>query len=75
MGCAHCRGTGFKGRRAVAEVLRFDDDLREMIVQREPVRRIKEVARSKGTRLMREVGLDLVREGQTSLQELNRVVG
>jgi general secretion pathway protein E len=45
-----------------------------MIVTREPVRRIKEVACQKGTRLMREVGLDLVRQGETSLQELNRVV-
>jgi general secretion pathway protein E len=73
-GCAHCRGTGFKGRKAVAEVLVLDDELREMIVTREPVRRIKEVACQKGTRLMREVGLDLVRQGETSLQELNRVV-
>ena len=73
-GCAHCRGTGFKGRKAVAEVLILDDELREMIVTREPVRRIKEVACRKGTRLMREVGLDLVRHGETSLQELNRVV-
>lgn len=73
-GCAHCRGTGFKGRKAVAEVLVLDDELREMIVSREPVRRIKEAAARKGTRLMREVGLDLVRRGETSLQELNRVV-
>jgi len=73
-GCAQCRGTGFKGRKAVAEVLILDDELREMIVTREPVRRIKEVACRKGTRLMREVGLDLVRDGETSLQELNRVV-
>jgi general secretion pathway protein E len=73
-GCAHCRGTGFKGRKAVAEVLVLDDELREMIVTREPVRRIKEAACRKGTRLMREVGLDLVRHGETSLQELNRVV-
>ncbi len=73
-GCAVCRGTGFKGRKAVAEVLVLDDELREMIVTREPVRRIKEVACRKGTRLMRDVGLDLVRQGETSLQELNRVV-
>ena len=73
-GCAHCRGTGFKGRKAVAEVLVLDDELREMIVSREPVRRIKEAAARNGTRLMREVGLDLVRRGETSLQELNRVV-
>jgi len=73
-GCGQCRGTGFKGRKAVAEVLILDDELREMIVTREPVRRIKEAAYRKGTRLLREVGLDLVRRGETTLQELNRVV-
>ncbi|RJP72651.1 MAG: type II/IV secretion system protein [Comamonadaceae bacterium] len=73
-GCASCRGTGFKGRKAVAEVLLLDDELREMIVTREPVRRIKEVAHRKGTRVLRDVGLDLVRQGETTLQELNRVV-
>jgi general secretion pathway protein E len=73
-GCAHCRGTGFKGRKAVAEVLILDDELREMIVAREPVRRVKEAAYRKGTRLLRDVGLDLVRNGETTLQELNRVV-
>ncbi len=74
IGCAHCRGTGFKGRKAVAEVLILDDVLREMIVTREPVRRIKEEAIRKGTRLLRDAGLDMVRRGETTLQELNRVV-
>jgi general secretion pathway protein E len=73
-GCAHCRGTGFKGRRAIAEVLMLDDVLREMISAREPVRQIKEVAQKNGTRLLREAGLDLVRRGETSLAELDRVV-
>jgi general secretion pathway protein E len=73
-GCSHCRGTGFKGRKAIAELLVLDDELRELIVAREPVRRIKEKAFAKGTRLLRSVGLDLVRAGETTLQELNRVV-
>ncbi|MDM7948591.1 MAG: GspE/PulE family protein [Hydrogenophaga sp.] len=73
-GCASCRGTGFKGRKAIAELLLLDDELRELIVAREPVRRIKEKAYQKGTRLLRDVGLDLVRAGETTLQELNRVV-
>jgi len=73
-GCAHCRGTGFKGRKAVAEVLVLDDELREMIVAREPVRRIKEAAHRKGTRVLRDTGLDMVRRGETTLGELNRVV-
>jgi general secretion pathway protein E len=73
-GCASCRGTGFKGRKAVAEVLLLDDELREMIVTKEPVRRVKEAAYRKGTRVLRDVGMDLVRRGETTLQELNRVV-
>jgi general secretion pathway protein E len=73
-GCAHCRGTGFKGRKAVAELLLLDDEIRELIVTQEPVRRVKEAAYRKGTRILREVGLDLVRRGETTLKELNRVV-
>lgn len=73
-GCGICRGTGYKGRTAVAEVLPLDDALREMIVGREPVRRVKEAARAAGMRQLREMALDLVREGRTSLEEVNRVV-
>jgi general secretion pathway protein E len=73
-GCGACRGTGYKGRKAVAEVLLLDDTLREMIVGRESISRIKEAARAAGTRLLREVALDLVRNGETSLEEVNRVV-
>ncbi len=73
-GCGACRGTGYKGRKAVAEVLLLDDALREMIVGHEPVRRIKDAARAAGTRLLREVALDLVQRGETSLEEANRVV-
>ncbi|HTY04292.1 MAG TPA: GspE/PulE family protein [Rhodocyclaceae bacterium] len=73
-GCGQCRGTGYKGRRAVAEILLLDDMLREMIVGREPIRRIKEAAQAAGTRVLREVALDVLRNGETSLEELNRVV-
>lgn len=72
-GCGHCRGTGFKGRRAIAEILQMNDEIRELIVGREPIRRIKDAARRNGTRLLREAALDLVRNGETSLQEINRV--
>ncbi|MEW6514308.1 MAG: GspE/PulE family protein [Pseudomonadota bacterium] len=73
-GCGVCRGTGYKGRTAAAEILPLDDVLREMIVGREPVRRVKETARAAGMRQLREMALDLVREGKTSLEEVNRVV-
>ncbi len=73
-GCAFCRGTGFRGRRAIAEVLVLDDELREMIVGKESARRIKEFALARGTRLLRDVGMDLVLRGETSYEELCRVV-
>jgi general secretion pathway protein E len=72
-GCAQCRDTGYKGRRAIAEVLRLTDEIREMIVARAPIRSLKEQARSEGTRFLRDVALDLVRAGHTTLQEVNRV--
>ena len=68
-----CRGTGFKGRKAVAELLSLNDEIRELIVAREPIRRVKEAARRNGTRYLREAALDLVRSGETTLQEINRV--
>lgn len=73
VGCGDCRGTGYKGRRAIAEFLLLDDELREMIVQRQPVRQIKEAARSKGTRSLLEAALDMVCEGATTLEEVRRV--
>lgn len=73
VGCGHCRGTGYKGRKAIAEILQLNDEIRELIISREPIRRIKESAKENGTRLLREAALELVRDGITSLQEVNRV--
>jgi len=72
-GCGDCRGTGYKGRRAVAEVLCLDDELREMIVAREPIRRVKELAYRKGTRTLTDAALQLALEGETTLEEVRRV--
>ena len=72
-GCTHCRNTGFKGRRAIAEVLRLTDEIREMIVARASIRALKDQARQDGMRFLRDVALDLVKEGHTTLQEVNRV--
>ncbi len=72
-GCGHCRGTGYRGRTAIAELLHLDDELRQMIVERQPIARIKAHACSRGLRLLRESALELVREGRTTLEEINRV--
>jgi len=72
-GCGQCRGSGFRGRCAIAEMLVLNDELREMIAGREPIRRIKDAARRNGTRLLRDSAIELVRTGATSLEEINRV--
>jgi general secretion pathway protein E len=72
-GCGDCRGTGYRGRRAIAEILRLDEDIRDMIVERQPARLIRERARLGGTRLLREACVDLVMRGETTVEELNRV--
>jgi general secretion pathway protein E len=72
-GCPHCRGTGFKGRKAIGELLVLNDELRELIAAREPARRVREAARGNGTRLLRDAALALAASGETTLEEINRV--
>jgi general secretion pathway protein E len=72
-GCGDCRGTGYRGRRAIAEILILDDEIRDMVVEKQPIRLIKEVARRNGTRHLREVALAQVKRGETTLAEVKRV--
>ena len=72
-GCAQCRGSGYKGRRAIAELMRLNDELRELIVARAPIRQLKEAAARAGVRPLRHAALDLVRQGVSTLEEANRV--
>ncbi len=75
VGCVHCRGTGYRGRHAVAELLRLDDELRDLIAARAPMSRIKEAARARGMRTLRSSALDCARQGLTTFDELDRVTG
>jgi general secretion pathway protein E len=73
VGCAHCRGTGYKGRKAIAEVLLIDDVLRDKIANREPMQTIKAYALSKGTVPLLSKGMQLAVAGNTTLDEVSRV--
>ena len=72
-GCGACRGSGYRGRKAIAEYLILTDEIREMIIAREPIRRVKQAVRAQGTRFLREAALDAVRRAETDLKEINRV--
>jgi type IV pilus assembly protein PilB len=72
-GCLECSGTGFRGRTAIHEILDLSDPIREMIIDRRPTSEIKKLARDEGMSFLREAGLEKVREGVTTLKEINKV--
>jgi len=72
-GCARCRGTGYKGRKAVAELLRLTPELRELITTGASAQRLLEAAEKDGMKPLRHAALELVRRGETTLEEINRV--
>jgi general secretion pathway protein E len=72
-GCAECRGSGYRGRRAIGELLVMNDELSELVLARAPARRLREAARAAGTLPLREAALALVAAGGTTLEEANRV--
>ena len=74
-GCGHCRGVGYKGRKAIAEVLLLNDAMRELIVQRAPISLLKEQARQSGLRDLRQSAMECVARGETTLEEVARVTG
>jgi general secretion pathway protein E len=72
-GCGQCRGSGFKGRHAIAEMMVLNDEIRELIVTRASIRQVKEAAARAGVQNLRDAALDMVRRGETTLEEINRV--
>ncbi|HXX99422.1 MAG TPA: GspE/PulE family protein [Candidatus Limnocylindrales bacterium] len=73
VGCLECSGTGFHGRTAICELLDLSDHIREMIVDRRPTSEIKRAAMVEGMTTLRQSGLAKVREGVTTLREINKV--
>ena len=70
MGCERCGGTGYKGRYAIHELLVVDDEIRHAIVAGKSATEIKEIARRKGMKTLREDGLYKALQGITTLEEV-----
>ncbi len=71
-GCLECSGTGYRGRSAITELLDLSDHIREMIIDRRPTSEIKRAARDEGMTFLRDSGLKKIREGITTLREINK---
>src|SRR5216117_460693 len=73
-GCHQCAGTGFLGRTAVTELLAPDEIFREAVLQKLPTRALQNVAIERGLQTMWQDGLRRVLKGQTTLEEILRVI-
>ncbi|WP_337845447.1 type IV pilus assembly ATPase PilB [Thermus sp.] len=70
LGCERCGGTGYRGRYAIHELLVVDDEIRHAIAAGKPATEIKEIARKKGMKTLREDGIYKALQGITTLEEV-----
>ncbi|WP_029147792.1 GspE/PulE family protein [Methylophilus sp. 5] len=73
-GCKHCRMSGYLGRLVIMEVLTMHAGMNAMLTQPLPMQQMQQQARLYGYTTLAEEGLQLVKVGETSMQELRRVV-
>jgi type IV pilus assembly protein PilB len=73
VGCKHCNQTGYRGRMGTLEVLEIDDTIKEMILKRASSDDIKEYARSKGMKTLRENAIQKFLMGLTTVEEVIRI--
>jgi type IV pilus assembly protein PilB len=69
-GCPNCKGTGFKGRFGIYEILAIDQELRELVLSKSDTSHILNAARKRGFRPLREEGMRAVADGYTTYEEI-----
>lgn len=72
-GCEACKNTGYKGRTAIYEFLMMSDEIREMVLARQPANQIRKKAVALGMHTLRQDGWDKIRQGLTTIAEVLRV--
>ena len=71
-GCDVCNNTGYKGRMGIFEIMPLDDDLRTMIMERASNIQLRQAAKNKGMRTLRESGLLAIFDALTTIEEVVR---
>ncbi|MBC7266990.1 MAG: ATPase, T2SS/T4P/T4SS family [Anaerosomatales bacterium] len=74
VGCKKCGGTGYKGRMGIHEVMLVSEEISDLTVKEATAEKIRQVAIEQGMLTLRQDGLEKVRMGLTSLEEIARVV-
>ena len=73
-GCVKCNGTGYKGRIAVYEILVFTEELKEAIADERPLNEIEDIAMKQGLQTLKMSAIKLIKQGITTVEELDRIV-
>jgi type IV pilus assembly protein PilB len=73
VGCKDCRGTGFRGRVGIYEIVTMNDELRRLIIERGSESQLLDAARRQGMRSLREECLAKVAAGETTIEEAVRI--
>jgi type IV pilus assembly protein PilB len=71
-GCERCNNTGYKGRMGIYELLVMNDTLREMVVAEASLDEFRNACRKFGMRTLRETGMGMIHNGQSSIEEVLR---
>jgi type II secretory ATPase GspE/PulE/Tfp pilus assembly ATPase PilB-like protein len=74
VGCDRCRGTGYRGRIGIFEIFRLNDEMHELVLQRESTRTLADCARKHGMRTLGQSGWEKVKSGYTTFDEVLRVI-
>jgi general secretion pathway protein E len=72
-GCRACRGTGYRGRTAIQELMLMDDEVRGLVMQKADAATIRRQCMSRGMKLLRRNGAERILRGETTVEELLRV--
>ena len=71
--CTTCKGVGYRGRCGVYEIMQITENVQTLITEGAPTERIKEVAVDEGMQTLLAYSLNLVKRGETTLDEVERV--
>lgn len=74
VGCKKCGGTGYRGRMGLHEVMLVSEEIGDLTVKEATADEIKRVAVAQGMLTLKQDGLEKVRMGMTSIEEVMRVV-
>ncbi len=74
VGCQKCGQTGYSGRLALQEIFMVDNEMKELIADSATEEKMQGLARNKGMRSLKEDGIEKIKQGETDIAELKRII-